>query len=196
VGGRCCCVEIRGLTAVPSESVTSMLPSVAPAGNRRGDLDIGVDREGRVDVVELDVVHYRHILPLPVIVTEVPLGPLVGLDDVIVGGAAVAREHRKTRLLALRTRRRRANERSLSAPAINPAALGCVRKYVGWSTVKSSIERVRRWPQVPLSSRKTVGIKASRYSTALLTPERLADSRGGSNQSCGPSWGSPGTTGS
>ncbi len=83
--------KLVALVAVPSESVTAIGPSVAPAGT----VAVIWTLESTVNVaaVPLKVTAEATLeswKPVPLIWTDVPIGPLVGLNDVTVGAAANA----------------------------------------------------------------------------------------------------------
>src|SRR2546421_612450 len=72
------------LTPVPAAVVTLILPVVAPLGT---EVLIWVSETTvKVAVVVLKVTWLAPMKFAPVIVTAVPTGPLVGVNDVIVGG--------------------------------------------------------------------------------------------------------------
>ena len=77
-------VELVALVAVPPGVVTAMGPLAAPLGT----VAVICASEFTVNVaaVPLNVTAVAPVKLVPVMVTEVPGGPLVGLNELIVGG--------------------------------------------------------------------------------------------------------------
>jgi hypothetical protein len=81
-------VNLWELQAVPPGVVTQIFPVVAPLGTVAV---IWVD-ETTLNVVEETPLNFTPVVPVkfvPMMVTDVPTGPLVGVNEVIVGLAAV-----------------------------------------------------------------------------------------------------------
>jgi hypothetical protein len=84
-------VKFVALVAVPSESVTAIGPVVAPAGT----VAVIWTLESTLNVAGVPsnvtaVTALESLKPVPAISTEVPIGPLAGSNDVIVGAVACA----------------------------------------------------------------------------------------------------------
>jgi hypothetical protein len=72
------------LVAVPPPVVTAIAPDVAPLGTA-ALIDVSEAAENVVAGVPLNVTLLAPVKPVPVIDTVVPTGPLVGVNDEIVG---------------------------------------------------------------------------------------------------------------
>jgi hypothetical protein len=83
VGG-CTTVNALALVAVPADVVTRSGPVVAPAGTTVA-IDVS-EATVKLALVPLNVTAVAPVNPVPVIVTLLPAGPLVGVKLVIVGG--------------------------------------------------------------------------------------------------------------
>ena len=80
------------LVPVPSESVTAIGPSVAPAGTVAviWTLEFTVNVVAAVPLKVTALATLESWNPVPAITTDVPIGPLVGSNEVTVGAAAYA----------------------------------------------------------------------------------------------------------
>jgi hypothetical protein len=79
-------VKSAVLVAVPPGVVSEILPVVAPDGTTAvTDVDVFDERAA---LVPLNLTADTLVRFVPVMTTLVPIGPLVGLNDVIVGNAA------------------------------------------------------------------------------------------------------------
>ena len=84
--------KLVALVPVPSVSVTAMAPSVALAGTVAviWVSELTVNEVAAVPLKVTAVATLESWKPVPVITTDVPIGPLVGLNEVTVGAAANA----------------------------------------------------------------------------------------------------------
>lgn len=87
VGAGCVTVKAVALVAVPTGVVTTIVPVDAPLGTVAVN-DV-LETTVNVALVPPKVTFVVPVKPLPVIVTFVPTGPLVGLNDEIVGAGCV-----------------------------------------------------------------------------------------------------------
>jgi len=83
-GGGVVTVKLVALVAVPVGVVTAIGPVVAPVGTFA--LSELSEMSVKVALVPLKVTALVPVKPLPLIVTLVPAGPLLGLNEEIVGG--------------------------------------------------------------------------------------------------------------
>lgn len=81
-------VKLVLLVAVPFGVVTEMVPVVAPAGTVNTMVVELVTL--KITGVPLSITEVAPVKLVPVIVTVVPIGPLAGLKEVMVGNAGVA----------------------------------------------------------------------------------------------------------
>src|SRR3989442_1705909 len=93
-GGEAVTVKLLALVAVPAEVVTRIGPVVAPLGTLA--VIWVFEFTVKVAVVPLKVTAVAPVKLVPLIVTVVPTGPLVGVKELIVGGDVVT-----VKLLAL-----------------------------------------------------------------------------------------------
>ncbi len=81
-------MNVPELVAVPPDVVTAIVPVTAPVGT----VAVTLVDETTLNVVAVVPSNLTAVAPVkfvPVIVTDVPTGPEVGENDVIVGAAAV-----------------------------------------------------------------------------------------------------------
>ena len=90
VGAAVVTVNDAALVPVPPDVITEIFPVVAPAGTTAFS-DVAETDVTEPETVPLNFTHVMFVRFVPVIVTTVPAGPVIGVKDVIVGGSAGAR---------------------------------------------------------------------------------------------------------